>query len=196
VPNLLVVQPRDTLLGNAGDDNITGSQNADTIDGGINQDTINASGGNDSITTKDVLQDGRVFADTVDCGAGTDAITADLTDQNHLTNCENADISPGREGRHVRFGRLLRAHKGGKVPVALRCPRKASVACDGSLRLKVGLKTAGRSGHYRIRRGHRKTVILKLTGSFAKKVPFAGFMVASEKGRFGKKTTRLRVGVN
>jgi Ca2+-binding RTX toxin-like protein len=193
LPSFVIPPPRDTLIGSSGDDVINGSDNGDTIDGGIGTDTLNGLGGADSITSKDVTQSGNVFTDTVNCGDGTDAVTADLQDQGHLSNCENADISPGREGRHVRFNRRLKVRRHGRITVHLNCPRKASIACTGSLKLELGRKTAGRSGHYRVKRGHKKTVVLRLAQPFRKRVPFAGFLVASEKGRFGHKTTHLRV---
>ena len=173
---------RDTLMGGRGDDVLIGGPGSDRIfvslelqplplrlapgvPRGANQidltqgATVRAGDGNDFIDSRNGLLDG------VDCAPGFDHVLADLVDA-IFVGCESIarfalDDGPpaGIVGQRVALSR-------GAAALPLACPRRARIACRGTVTMRAG-KARGRvlaRARYAIPLGARRTLRLRLLG--------------------------------
>jgi Ca2+-binding RTX toxin-like protein len=154
----------DTLTGNALAQTLVGNSGRDELDGGGGSDTLSGGADNDTIRARDGV------ADTIDCGPGTDTATVDLQDRlvrvagsSLPGGCETASVFAADDGPPSRVLRQrLRRRRGGEVLVKVACPRRARVACRGTLTLRglTGRRSLAR-GRYRIGLGKRATIVLR-----------------------------------
>jgi hypothetical protein len=99
-----------------------------------------------------------------------------------------------KEGPNVRIvSRTLHIGRDGRVRIRLACPAKLKRACRGRLGLREATRAARRldSDRYRVRRGRRRAMTLRL-GAPARRRVLRRRRVgveAVERGRYGLKTT-------
>jgi hypothetical protein len=172
-----------TLAGGAGDDDITGGTGADTLLGG---------GGSDVIDARD-----NSTRDVVRCGDGIDAVVADLQDDVEVTRsavptiggpaCERVERFAADDGPPAQVeNKAVRIAAGGSVRLRLACPRKARVACRGTIKLveaRRGRHTLA-SARYMVKRGRRSAVRLQLSAKEVRRVRARGVVgtVTRERG--------------
>jgi hypothetical protein len=173
VERVLGSRSGDTLVGNAGTQTLVGNAGADDLVGGDGGDTLSGGADNDTIQARDGV------TDAIDCGPGTDTATVDLQDRlvrvagsSLPGGCEAASQFAADDGPPSRALRqLLRQRPNGEVLVKVTCPRRARVACRGTLTLRS--LTGGRRlarGRYRVGLGRRATVTLKARARLPRRV--------------------------
>ena len=171
------------LEGSSGDDDITGGTGADTLVGGAGSDVIDARDN----STRDVVR----------CGDGFDAVVADLQDDVEVTRsavrtlggpaCERIERFAADDGPPAQVkNRAVRIAAGGSVRLRLACPRKARVACRGTIKLveaRRGRHTLA-SARYMVKRGRRSGVRLQLSAKEVRRVRARGVVgtVTRERG--------------
>jgi Ca2+-binding RTX toxin-like protein len=142
-----------TLIGNDGPNIVIGQAQADRLTGAGGRDQLDGSGGPDAIDALD-----GAGGDRVECGEGADVAAVDAGDVVAAENeCERLTWAPGLASTKLRRG-------AGRVAARLSCPRASKRTCRGAVRLtsRGGKKLA--SGSYRVKRGKRETVRLRLRG--------------------------------
>lgn len=156
VENVVGAQFGGRLIGNDRANAITGGGGADRIVGGAGKDQFDGRGGDDTFDALD-----GAGGDRVTCGDGADVAYVDAgdlvasQDVQGGTPCEKVIYAPGASSSTLRY-------RSGRIGVPLDCPKASTAACSGTLRLAT---TAGRklaAASYRITRGKRATVRLKV----------------------------------
>jgi len=168
----------DVVTAGAGNDTVLTGDGNDRLNGGTGRDTLRGGSDDDVLFTRD----GEPEA-VIACDSGLrDEAFIDLTDPDP-TGCELIERRPVLEEPNAELPgpRTLR-RRGGRVQVAVRCPRAAKAGCRGTVSLR------GARATYRLRRGARTTVALRAA-------PGAGTLVARQAGKKGPKTTTVRVRV-
>jgi hypothetical protein len=173
-----------TLTGGAGNDTLIGGAGNDTERGGDGDDRIGALTAADAVLQDpgwDTLDGGNGFdtihaadgvRDTkIDCGTPGfiegligDVATIDLTDP-QPTLCES--VQQGAKDQHplVQVRRGSGRVAAGRVAVRLACPKAApGKRCAGTVRVVRKGRTVAR-GRYRIKKGRRSTVKLRMRRS-------------------------------
>ena len=175
----------------------------DTLDGGIGSDVIDGEGGDDRLLARDAVDDQE--AASMHCGSGNDRLDTDLADDNTRplpADCEAIDQGAINEGRNVRIvSSTLRVSAAGTIQVRLRCPASVKRGCRGTLAAgapgRAGLRGLGPRTRYRIRRGGRTRVTIRLPRPLrraAARPRLVPARIASlETGSHGPKTTVRRV---
>jgi Ca2+-binding RTX toxin-like protein len=172
----------------------------DTLDGGTGSDVIDGEGGDDRLLARDAVDDQE--AASMRCGSGNDRLDADLADDNTRplpADCESIDQGAINEGRNVRIvPGTLRVSGAGTIRVRLRCPASVKRGCRGTLAAgPAGLRALGPRTRYRIRRGSRARVTIRLPRALrraAARPRLVSARIASlETGSHGPKTTVRRV---
>ena len=131
----------DKLLGGSGDDDIDGGPGNDALSGGDGDDEIDGGSGGDALAGgegSDFLRSRDGERDLVDCGEGVEDV-AELDLQDAVQKCEAVArfaLDDGPPGRAV--GRTLRLAGDGTAMVRIACPRRARVACRGTLTARLG----------------------------------------------------------
>ena len=181
----------DQLKGGAGNDLVVGGFGADVLDGGTGVDDLRGNEDSDTITSKE--PDGNESeADNVTCGAGVDLVIADLKDVVASSGCQEIDRSPVGETPHVVLPRnALNVGRSGVARVRLRCPRRTTIGCRGTLSLRLAQRGSKRPAktRYAIRAGRSGTVSVRLTAREARRVRGRGILTSIERGKLGPKTT-------
>ncbi len=175
-----------TIIGFVGDD---------TLDGGIGSDVMHGEGGDDRLLARDALDDQVAAAMT--CGSGNDRLDTDLADDDTRplpTTCESIDQGAINEGANVRIApRLLRVSRDGTVRVRLRCPASVTIGCRGRLAAGAPRRALGPRTRYRIRRGARTRVTVRLPRALrraaARRNRVPARVVSIETGSHGPKLT-------
>jgi Ca2+-binding RTX toxin-like protein len=175
-----------TIIGFVGDD---------TLDGGIGADRMHGEGGDDRLLARDAVDD--QVTTSLTCGAGNDRLDADLADDDTraLTgSCETIDQGAINEGANVRIApSLLRVSRTGTVRVRLRCPASVRIGCRGRLAAGAPRRALGPRTRYRIRRGARTRVTVRLPRALrraaARRNRVPARIVSIETGSHGPKLT-------
>ena len=175
----------------------------DTLDSGTGSDVIDGEGGDDRLLARDAVDDQE--AASMRCGSGNDRLDTDLADDNTRplpADCESIDQGAINEGRNVRIvSGTLRVSAAGTVRVHLRCPASVKRGCRGTLAAgpagRAGLRALGPRTRYRMRRGSRARVTIRLPRALRRAAARPRLVPARigslEKGSHGPKTTVRRV---
>lgn len=156
VENVLGARFGGTLSGSPRGNELIGSTGDDRLIGGAGRDKLSGLAGDDRIDALD-----GVGGDRVSCGDGADTASVDAGDilageqVAGGTACERVVTAPAVSGFTLR---VRQRH----VAVKLSCPTRATATCRGTVRLDLrNGKSLGRHD-YRITRGRRATIRLKL----------------------------------
>jgi hemolysin type calcium-binding protein len=210
VENVTGTRREDTLIGNGG---------RNVLEGGEGSDTLTGAAGVDTLIAREPPSAGGGLRDTLSCGApappppppprsltgrqqpapsilgiflltstGRDRLEADLLDV-PPADCEDVVVMAVDEPAAVEVGAAARL-VAGRLRVPLRCPRAARRTCRGTLRL-AGRRAGGPAARFRVRRGARRTVRVRLGAAAARALAARGRvarLVSVERGREGEVT--------
>jgi Ca2+-binding RTX toxin-like protein len=176
----------DTLVGDVGGNVLSGGPGDDDITGLRGSDTLRGDAGNDRIHANDGVKD------TVNCGADTDQAELDLLDAPVVdgvrqvpATCETTSVAPAGELPTVTIVNRSLLLRAGHVRVRLSCPSAVKTTrCEGRLKLAAPARPrkALASATYRLRRGGRITVSLRLGATRARTL----LAIASGRGSSGR----------
>ena len=181
--------------GGLSNDQLFGTSGSNLLIGGAGSDELRGRDGNDTLNGKSAESTAERDP-VIDCGAGTlDHAIIDLQDADTV-GCEDTDRSAIGEEPHVKpvlTRRLLRVRRG-SVRVRLRCPRKTSHGCAGTLALRLGAASTAQTG-YALDAGEKRRVRVDL-GALRALVDerTVAQLISLEPGRIrGDKTTLRRI---
>lgn len=190
VENVVAGSRNDTLIGADGANRLEGGAGNDEIIGRNGADALFGGDGDDVIDARD-----NGTKDVVDCGIGFDEVIADLQDEVPTrlealrpgSACERIErfaVDDGPPGQVAN--RSVTIARDGSLSVSLACPRRARVACRGTLRL-VDARRPNRtlaSARYTAGRGRQSVPIrLRLSPTEVRLVQARGIITAITRER-------------
>jgi hypothetical protein len=181
----------DGLLGGNGDDELSGGAGSDALDGGRGADVLRGGAGIDTVNSREPSP--PAVRDTLTCGTGLDSVVADLQDR-IFANCEQRDIAAVGETPVVKLpSGVLDVSRSGVAPVVLRCPRRTTIGCHGSLSLRLARSGLAQPSltNYTISAGRSATVRVGVGAAEARRINgrVRGILTSLESGELGPKTT-------
>lgn len=191
------------VIGGAGPDSLTGNRANNRLEGGPGNDTIKGNGGSDLLSgggDGDTILARDATLDTISCGPNRtgksprrDTLDSDLADGPPPADCETVTQGALLEGANVHIaGKPRWPRRDGRVGIRLRCPKRVSIGCKGTLGLRLQAVGGRSAAAYRLAAGRSKLVLLPL--SRAQKAAVRGAsrsarLTSVEKGELGDKTT-------